>query len=329
MPSLVSSVAKQAAGTVQDRLIHDHHFAGRESGRVGQIDDDSAPTPSASASATGLSRQTAHAPRSTRYRKASDPRKDYRGLESNRSKGKERLHRLHRRDHQVSCSEQRHESHTTIVITPAEDTHPCARHHRRTPSVNLVSTPSPSPAVEYIERSTPRKSHTDFPSVLPSHQRPDAANMRSPPLNLSNPSPITTEKGSKIASRAPDPVPRGFQGNPPFAPDILDEMLEIHDHEVQAEARDTVCSMRGETEMLGVLQMGLSHSSAGVGSPKPSADKVLGLDPHAKLASLYLVSGLPRVSWNLAILWLILKNKSLIRRTTTTGRLPIPKPHWD
>lgn len=58
------------------------------------------------------------------------------------------------------------------------------------------------------------------------------------------------------------------------------------------EERDTIRDIR-ERGVLGSLG-GYNSSSVSLGS-RPKADKMLGLD-HAKLASFYLVSGLPRVS---------------------------------
>jgi hypothetical protein len=75
--------------------------------------------------------------------------------------------------------------------------------------------------------------------------------------------------------------------------DILDEMPEM------AEAADRVGGLPQDASAPGVLAMNIgypngNHCSATLGS-KVKTDKVLGLDPNAKLASFYLVSGLPRV----------------------------------
>jgi hypothetical protein len=66
------------------------------------------------------------------------------------------------------------------------------------------------------------------------------------------------------------------------------------------EMNDMVGDLPNDT-LPGILALGLgltngaNRSNTSVGS-KVKADKVLGLDPNAKLASFYLVSGLPRVS---------------------------------
>jgi len=66
-----------------------------------------------------------------------------------------------------------------------------------------------------------------------------------------------------------------------------------------------------------------NHSSASIGSTyKPRPDQVLGLDPHAKLASFYLVSGLPRVSKTTTAYTYLADS-----RTMVTGRPRTRKPH--
>lgn len=205
----------------------------------------------------------------------------------------------HRREKSVTRPE--HNPQTPIVITPSVDTHPYARHHRA-PASRLTS-PSSSPVdVQSIIQSPPENSLADLHALPPPRRAAGTANMRSSPLNPHSQLPMSADTGYDTSSSAPDSYRRIARGRPPFAPDILDEMPEIHDHEAYAEAQDTVSSMRDRPAMLEMLQRGTgytngNHSSASITSAsKPRMDQVLGLDPHAKLASFYLVSGLPRVS---------------------------------
>lgn len=76
--------------------------------------------------------------------------------------------------------------------------------------------------------------------------------------------------------------------------------LNLLDTPDPAEADDTLQDLRARHGP-GVLATfahlgGRNQSTTSVGS-KAKADKVLGLDPHARLASFYLVSGVPRVSF--------------------------------
>ncbi|ODO08610.1 hypothetical protein L198_00341 [Cryptococcus wingfieldii CBS 7118] len=69
---------------------------------------------------------------------------------------------------------------------------------------------------------------------------------------------------------------------------------------MEEEEQDEVRGLRSESK-LGLGGLGLNQSSLSVGS-RHKADKMLGLDPNAKLASMYMVSGLGKstAEWSLA-----------------------------
>jgi hypothetical protein len=240
-------------------------------------------------------------------------------------------------EHSATQPERRYEYRQTIAITSSEETpaytqHRRRSHHRSFPSHTLTS-PLPYPtALKPNMQPSPEKSRSDPSASIPSHGHVSTANMRSSPLNPHSSPHNALDKSPEIASPAASSTRRNLRGKPAFAHDILDEMPDLHDHEAQAEAQDTVSSMRGEADSVGVLSGGMTYtngnlSSASFGGSKPKADRVLGLDPHAKLASFYLVSGLPRVSHGSATNKTPVKSVALTSRTIPIGHRRIPRLH--
>ena len=133
---------------------------------------------------------------------------------------------------------------------------------------------------------------TDFPPLpLPPYSR--RSHLRPSPLNP-NPNPTAPiESGYETSSSAPGSITSNHRRRhrPTRTHDILDEMPESR------EEQDQLRDLRATPGVLASLAMNQNHSTLSLGN-KVKADKVLGLDPHAKLASFYLVSGLPRVSWH-------------------------------
>ena len=283
-----------------------------------------APISSATAPSSLCPNSPSHAKAIPQIREASIPDTSHtRAEKSTRPKEKTRAHR---REYSTTKSEP-HRPHTALVITPSENTRPCALD---------FSAPPPS-TVKLLKSSSCSQYDNDSPIMQP-FSEPHATSMRpvpsrgnsgmkSSPLNP-NSGYIPPDNGYETSSSAPGSIRKTLRGKPPFAPDILDELPEIQDYAVQAEAHDTISDMRGEADMLGILQMGMgytngNHSSASIGSTyKPRPDQVLGLDPHAKLASFYLVSGLPRVSRATTVY-----TDSTDPRTMVTGHRLIRKPH--
>ena len=182
----------------------------------------------------------------------------------------------------------------SFVITPADrPTVPSKPGHR------IPTIPSRNSSLDDISLSTsPRlrsasllSDYSDTSSAQAPARRPST--MRPSPLNPN--APFTPDDGYETGASALNtgakPYSRRKQHSRPQ--DILEETAE------RAEEDDTLHDLRG-TVGPGVLASfanigARNYSTTSVGS-KAKADKVLGLDPNAKLASFYLVSGVPRVS---------------------------------
>lgn len=163
---------------------------------------------------------------------------------------------------------------------------------------------------DHCNQSSSEKSTVGLLALMTPRPSPRKLSMRPSPLGKGSSTaargPQTPEDGYETSSTmGTDSRRRGGSGfrRPGHAPDILQEMPEIMaEQEVHEaiEAQDRLSCMQTE-KTLGVIAMGLGYTNAKNQSSvslasRQKADKVLGLDPNAKLASFYLVSGLPRVS---------------------------------
>lgn len=286
--------------TVQDQsqgVIGDP-FARRSSGQADSIYDRHTLQPSSTTvTSPTVTATQAHRPTSPRRSK------EHAHASSQRKNHHRREYSVTSLDRQVVDSSQHHHrserdrndtsryrttSKATIIITKDEQpySHPTYPYSdRKEPTASASS-------IDFAAPSSPEKSTTDLPNLIPPHRRPSSA-MRPSPLN---PNPLSTpgESGYDTSSSAPESLRRTGRSNRHVPThDILSEMPEM------GEASDTLGGLPRESSVPGVLALGMgftngNYSSASVGS-KFKTDKVLGLDPNAKLASFYLVSGLPRV----------------------------------
>ncbi|ORY21289.1 AEX-3 domain-domain-containing protein [Naematelia encephala] len=125
-------------------------------------------------------------------------------------------------------------------------------------------------------------------------------NMQSPfHFQTPYPNPISpSESGYDTHASGPSTLPRRtLRNNVRQGPSPLNETPE------HSEEHDRVHSLRLSRNggVLDSLGTGYNSSSVSVGS-RPKTDKVLGIDSHARIASFYLVSGLPRdgSAWSFA-----------------------------
>lgn len=224
----------------------------------------------------------------------------------------------------ISSEEDTHET----EVAPQSQSgpgRPYSRHSRLVSSSTLATGYLTSPASSCLDldppeamelfptadQSSPEKSTVDLPLTAP-RPLPRKSAMRPSPLSdgalATSRTPQSPEDGYETSSTIGPTLPRRATGQTSrrmgHAHDFLQEMPEMpemaQDAHEALEARDKVSHMKTE-HSLGVIAMGLGYtnaknqSSVSVAS-RHKADKVLGLDPNAKLASFYLVSGLPRVS---------------------------------
>lgn len=268
-------------------------FARRSSGQADPIYDQEAhnpPTPTSSR--RSRESQARRSPKAQTPGKRNHHRREYsvssldrQIIDSSRS--------LHRHPH-PSERQQSKESRQRTISKPVKPiisdsgshSHPSYPSHPYSSRNDFNATSASS--LHYAPRSSPEQSSTDLPNLLPPRRIPT---MRPSPLN---PHATPGESGYETSSSAPDSIRRTIRGRHVPTHDVLSEMPEM------AEANDTLGGLPNDSPVPGVLALGMgftngNYSSASVGN-KVKADKVLGLDPNAKLASFYLVSGLPRVN---------------------------------
>lgn len=129
--------------------------------------------------------------------------------------------------------------------------------------------------------------------ALPTHISRNRPSSMSRSTSANRPSPLnpnaSVDTGYDTSSTTGKSESRRHRSRPQRSHDILEEMPELH------EDYDTLRGMRGDAGVLASLAAGGTNLSTASFGSKVKADKVLGLDPHAKLASFYLVSGLPKV----------------------------------